>query len=56
MTYLKIFRLEKAKEIIKNSDLSISQVAAECGCSDANYFTRCFRAHFGAPPSRYRKS
>ena len=56
MTYLKIFRLEKARKIIKNSDLSISQVAAECGFSDANYFTRCFRAHFGAPPSRYRKS
>ncbi len=56
MTYLKIFRLEKAREIIKNSDLSISQVAAECGFSDANYFTRCFRAHFGTPPSRYRKS
>lgn len=56
MTYLKIFRLEKARETIKNSDLSISQIAAECGFADANYFTRCFRAHFGTPPSRFKKS
>lgn len=55
MTYLKIYRLEKAKEKIKNSDLSISQIAAECGFSDANYFTRCFRAHFSIQPSHYRK-
>ena len=56
MTYLKIFRLEKAREKIKNSDVSISQVAAEYGFSDANYFTRCFRTHFGIPPRQYRNS
>lgn len=54
MTYLKIYRLELARTKIKNSDASISDIGAECGYSDANYFTRSFKNHFGVPPSKYR--
>lgn len=56
MLYLKLYRLELARNKIKNSDASISDIAAECGFSDANYFTRCFKAHFGIPPVKYRKT
>lgn len=55
MMYLKIYRLENAKEKLKNRDCSISRIAAECGFSDANYFTRCFKAHFGVSPIKYIK-
>lgn len=55
MTYLKIYRLELAYKKIKNREGSISTIAANCGFSDANYFTRCFKAHFGASPLKYCK-
>lgn len=55
MTYLKIYRLESAYKKIKNSDTTISDIAAECGFPNANYFTRCFKKHFGFPPTKYIK-
>lgn len=56
MTYLKICRLEHARELIINTDSSIGEVAMQCGYGDANYFTRCFTAHFGNPPTYFRKT
>ena len=56
MNYLKIYRLEQAHKAIVNSDDSIGEIAARCGYSDSNYFTRCYTAHFGMPPTHYRKS
>ncbi|MBP3436041.1 MAG: helix-turn-helix transcriptional regulator [Clostridia bacterium] len=54
MTYLKIYRLEQALKKIKHSESNIGEIAAQCGFSDANYFTRCFKAHYGVPPRFYR--
>lgn len=54
MTYLKIFRLESAHNKLKAGDSSVSDIAAECGFPDANYFTRCFKAHFGVSPTKYK--
>ena len=55
MTYLKVFRLEQALKKLKAGGQSINQIAEQCGFSDSNYFTRCFKAHYGFPP-RYYKS
>lgn len=55
MNYLKIYRLELAQEKLRNSTASVNLVAAECGFSDANYFTRCFKERFGVSPLAYRK-
>lgn len=55
MNYLKIYRMEKAYSIMKKYDLKISEIAERCGFNDANYFTRCFTAHFGNPPTYYMK-
>ena len=54
MTYLKIYRLEKAREMLKNGEGNISKVSGECGFSDANYFARSFKAHFGVCPTFYK--
>ena len=56
MSYLKIFRMEKAYSMMKRSDLKIGEIAEKCGFSDPNYFTRCFTAHFGHPPYYYVKA
>ena len=54
MTYLKIYRMEKAYKLLKKGERNISEVAIRCGYSDANYFTRCFKSHFGFPPSNMK--
>jgi AraC-like DNA-binding protein/quercetin dioxygenase-like cupin family protein len=55
MEYIRILRLEKARRIMANEKISISKVAIECGFSDVNYFTRCFRRHYGTTAGSYRK-
>ena len=55
--YLKILRLEEASRLLTLGHChSISEVSEKCGFSDANYFARCFRLHFGLSPSAYQKS
>ena len=56
MTYLRIFRLEQSLKMIKKNEYSISEIAAQCGFYDANYFTRCFKAHYGVPPKYYKSN
>lgn len=56
MKYLNIYRLEKAYKLLKNGEQNISEIAFRCGFSDANYFTRCFKDHFGKAPSQFRVS
>lgn len=50
---LRDFRLEKAKELLKKQQYSISQVTFESGFSSASYFTKCFKKKYGLLPIRY---
>jgi AraC family transcriptional regulator, L-rhamnose operon transcriptional activator RhaR len=54
MAYLNRRRLELATNLLRRDNLPIGEVGAMSGWLDANYFSRCFRAHFGMTPSRYR--
>lgn len=54
MNYLKIRRMEEAYKLLKTGLYNISEIAAHCGYTDANYFTRCFKSHFGFPPSQFK--
>lgn len=56
VNYLKIVRVEKAYEMIKAGETDINSLAYNCGFSEPNYFTRCFKAHFGHPPTYFTKS
>ncbi len=53
--YLTTFRMEKAKEFLRDSSLSIAQVAEMTGYSDAKYFSKVFSKTYGIPPKGYRK-
>lgn len=53
--FIRSFRLEKAKELLRNTIKLVSEIAYETGFSDANYFSRVFSQEFGAPPSDFRK-
>ena len=49
-------RLTRAKELLKTSDLNISQIAFEVGFQDPAYFSRAFSKEFGISPNKYRNS
>jgi AraC-like DNA-binding protein len=48
-------RLERAKALLKNTDMSIAEVAFASGYRDPLYFSRKFRKITGKPPSGFRK-
>jgi AraC-like DNA-binding protein len=55
MRYLNKLRLDHAAELLASSNLSISEIARQCGFEDSNYFTRAFRRKFGITPGQWRK-
>lgn len=54
MDYLQDYRIAIADVMLGNVKSSISQVAASCGFENANYFSRCYKRHFGITPSKRR--
>ena len=55
-TFIRIIRLEKAKDLLLNNEGNISEIAYKCGFSSQSYFTKSFTEHFGKPPSQYIKN
>jgi AraC-like DNA-binding protein len=49
-------RMDRARDLLKNTDLSIREVAFASGYSDPLYFSRLFRRRMGMPPSKFRVS
>ncbi len=52
--FIRSVRLQKAMELIKHSDLNISEIAYEVGFNDPNYFTRVFKQEYGKVPGSIR--
>ncbi|TCL62587.1 YesN/AraC family two-component response regulator [Hydrogenispora ethanolica] len=52
--YLIHIRLEKAKEILKTSHLSIAVVGEQVGYPNPSYFAQLFKKHLGITPLEYR--
>ena len=50
---LRNYRLEKAKELLKQKKHSIAQVSFECGFSSPSYFTKCFKDRYGLLPNAF---
>ena len=55
MDYVRVYRLRRAHEQLRESSKSIAQIAFDCGFDDPSYFSRQFKASFGFTPSIYRK-
>lgn len=49
-------RVERAKKLLKDSDLSICNIALECGFSSQSHLAKHFRSIIGTSPMRYRQS
>lgn len=55
MEFYRDLRLEKAKNLLSQSPLSITEIAIATGFCSSAHFAKTFRSKFGAPPSTFRK-
>ncbi|MDF7807737.1 helix-turn-helix domain-containing protein [Pontiellaceae bacterium B12219] len=52
--YLVRLRIQRAMELLRQTDASITEIAFQVGFNDSNYFTRQFRKASGIPPRQFR--
>lgn len=55
-SFIRSIRLKQAAQLLRDSDLNITQVAFKVGFSDVNYFGKCFKTQFKVSPSVYAKN
>jgi len=53
--YQKQIRMQKARELLEGSFLSVKEIMFETGISDRKYFARSFREIFGTTPTQHRR-
>ncbi|WP_435413690.1 hybrid sensor histidine kinase/response regulator transcription factor [Psychroserpens mesophilus] len=53
--FIRSQRLKLAVELLKKSDVNISEIGYSVGFNDHSYFTKCFKEQYGCSPSDYLK-
>lgn len=53
--YLTGVRMEKAKQLLLNKELSMKEICSMVGYADPNYFSRSFKKNVGVTPTEYRE-
>ena len=53
--YMKRYRLQIAEQLLRESDLTIGEIASQIGYLNPNKFTSAFCAEYGVPPTEYRR-
>ena len=53
--YINRLRINQAKELLANTDMSVSEIAESVGFTDQNYFGRVFKQLTGTSPKRFLK-
>lgn len=51
---MRILRLDKARELMRKTDKTISEISYEVGFSNPAYFTKCYRDQYGETPTDTR--
>lgn len=54
MTYVTRYRMEKAKMLLANTGIPVTQIGAYVGIGSSQYFSAVFKRHVGQTPSEYR--
>ncbi|MGL4344936.1 MAG: response regulator transcription factor [Cellulosilyticaceae bacterium] len=52
--YISQLRIQKAKELLLNNDLSLNDISEAIGYNDYFYFLKSFKKHVGISPGKYR--
>ena len=55
MDYILKTRLTNAKYMLKEDEISVSEIAEKCGFCSISYFCRVFKEHYNVTPLAYRK-
>ena len=53
--YIKFARVERAKGLLRDTDLTAQEIADRLGFSSRNYFSRIFKEVTGVIPTAYRE-
>ncbi len=53
-TYLTEYRINEAKKLLKQPNMSVKEVGVKVGYPDSSYFARVFRRSVGISPSEYQ--
>lgn len=56
MDYVRRVRVDEARRLLADVDLSVKEVARRVGFEDGFHFSKVFRAVDGLPPTRYREA
>ena len=54
--FIQSFRLEKARQLLKQTELNISEISFQTGFSDPSYFSRVFLRNYEVSPRDFRKT
>jgi AraC family transcriptional regulator len=54
--YVLRLRLERVQSLLKNTDLSLTQIALESGFANQSHLTQSFKRQFGVTPKTYRQA
>jgi len=54
--FIRQYRLERSMDILKEEDLTISELSYRVGFNSTSYFIKCFREHYGYPPGEAEKN
>jgi AraC-like DNA-binding protein len=55
LTYLNRYRIQQARTLLAEGQLSVIEVMGRVGFSESSYFTRLFRREVGVSPGAYKK-
>lgn len=53
--YIKAVRMQKAKELLENTNMKIASICEQVGYNNVSYFCQSFREFYGKSPEKYRK-
>ena len=54
--YIRLIRLQNARNLLRSTTLSVSEIAYEVGFNDPKFFSRVFSEEFGESPSAFRQN
>lgn len=55
LDFITYTRMKQAKELLAGGNVRLSEIAGKVGYNDPNYFSKCFKKHYGMPPSEFEQ-
>jgi len=53
--FIRQIRLQKGMDLLKETELNVSEISYQVGFGNNSYFIKCFREHYGYSPGEVRK-